>query len=201
MPSKTKSSKVSKSTKVSKSEKTTKSIKKVVKKPKTTKTVKSTDNKTYINPNGKYILVIVESPGKIKKLESILGKDYVVMSSYGHIMDLYRNKLSVDIENNFKPDYTVIEGNEKFQSKAKVVKDLIDAAKKAKKVVIAADEDREGEMIGWSYMTALKLKNPERITFHSITKDDVLKAINSPGRLNMQMVNSQKTRRIMDRLV
>ena len=160
-----------------------------------------TTSKSEINPNGKYILVIVESPGKIKKLESILGKDYVVMSSFGHIMDLYPNKLSVDIEDNFKPEYTIIKSLKKFSDKTKVVADLRKAAANAKKVIIAADEDREGEMIGWSYKTLLNLKNPDRITFHSITKDEVMKAVKSPRKLDMKMVESQKTRRILDRLV
>jgi DNA topoisomerase-1 len=174
---------------------------KTTKVTKAIKATKSSSDETPINPKGQYVLVIVESPGKIKKLESILGKGYVVMSSYGHIMDLYPNKLSVDVDNDFEPEYTIIKGKQKFQDKTKVVKDLQAAAKKATKVVIASDEDREGEMIGWCYMTALGLQNPERITFHSITRDAIHKAINNPGRLDMRMVESQKARRILDRLV
>lgn len=150
-----------------------------------------------------YILVIVESPGKIKKLESILGSGYIVTSSFGHIMDLPRNNLGVDIDNNFNPTYQIITGKEKFQDKKHVVKDLIKKASKASKVIIAADDDREGEMIGWSYKEALQLNdyNYERITFNSITKDEVKRAISSPGKINMLMVESQKTRRILDRIV
>jgi len=150
-----------------------------------------------------YILVIVESPGKIKKLESILGPGYVVTSSFGHIMDLPRNNLGVDIDNKFNPTYQVITGREKFQDKKKVVKDLINKASRASKIIIAADDDREGEMIGWCYKEALKLNNNnyERITFNSITKEEVKRAISNPGRINMLMVNSQKARRILDRLV
>ena len=153
--------------------------------------------------SGSYILVIVESPGKIKKLESILGPGYVVVSSFGHIIDLSRKELGVDIDNNFKPNYEVITGKEKFQDKKKVVKDLISKASNASKVIIAADEDREGEMIGWCYKEVLKLNDNEyeRITFNSITKEEVKRAISNPGKINMLMVESQKTRRILDRIV
>jgi DNA topoisomerase-1 len=148
-------------------------------------------------------LVIVESPGKIKKLESILGSGYLVTSSFGHIMDLPRNALGIDIDNKFNPIYQVITGNEKFQDKKKVVKDLLSKASRASKVIIAADDDREGEMIGWCYKEALKLNENEyeRITFNSITKEEVKRAISTPGKINMLMVESQKTRRILDRLV
>lgn len=153
--------------------------------------------------NENYILVIVESPGKIKKLESILGKGYIVTASYGHIMDLHPKKMSIDFENNFEPEYHVITGANKYQDKKKVVNDLKSKALKASKVIFAADEDREGEMIAWSYKIALNLKDNEyeRITFNSITKDEVLKAISNPGKINMLMVESQKTRRILDRIV
>ena len=152
---------------------------------------------------GSYILVIVESPGKIKKLESILGPGYVVVSSFGHIMDLHPKKMSVDFDNKFNPEYHIISGEKKFQDKTKVVKELIAKAAKASKVIIAADHDREGEMIGWSYKVALGLGDDdyERITFNSITKEEVKKAINNPGKLDMLMVDSQKTRRILDRIV
>jgi DNA topoisomerase-1 len=155
-----------------------------------------------VKKDGKYKLVIVESPGKIKKLESILGKGYKVVSSYGHIMDLYPNKMSVDFDNDFEPEYTIITGTKKFQDKKKVVSELKKLAKDASKIIIAADEDREGEMIGWSYQYLLKLKDSdyERITFNSITKDEVLRAISNPGKLDMKMVESQKTRRILDRI-
>lgn len=152
---------------------------------------------------GSYILVIVESPGKIKKLESILGPGYVVASSFGHIMDLHPKKMSVDFDNKFNPEYHIISGAKKFQDKTKVVKELIAKAAKASKVIIAADHDREGEMIGWSYKVALGLGEDdyERITFNSITKEEVKKAIANPGKLDMLMVDSQKARRILDRIV
>jgi DNA topoisomerase-1 len=152
---------------------------------------------------GSYILVIVESPGKIKKLESILGPGYCVDSSFGHIMDLHPKKMSVDFDNKFDPEYHIISGAKKFQDKTKVVKQLIAKASKASKVIIAADHDREGEMIGWSYKVALGLGDDdyERITFNSITKEEVKKAIANPGKLDMLMVDSQKTRRILDRIV
>jgi DNA topoisomerase I len=182
----------------------------VAKKTKTT----NDDSKTLVNVNniiprklatGKksYILVIVESPGKINKLGSILGPGYVVASSFGHIMDLHPKKMSVDIDNNFDPEYHIITGKKKFQDKRQIVKDLIAKASGASKVIIAADHDREGEMIGWSYKVALGLDEDdyERITFNSITKDEVKHAIANPGKLDMLMVDSQKTRRILDRLV
>jgi DNA topoisomerase-1 len=152
---------------------------------------------------GSYILVIVESPGKIKKLESILGKGYMVVASFGHIMDLHQKKMSIDFDNNFEPEYHVITGAKKFQDKTKVVKDLIKKAQNASKVIIASDDDREGEMIGWSYKVVLGLNDSdyERITFNSITKDEIKKAIANPGKLDMLKVDSQKTRRILDRIV
>jgi DNA topoisomerase-1 len=150
-----------------------------------------------------YKLVIVESPGKIKKLESILGAGYLVTTSYGHIIDLHPKKMSIDFENNFEPEYYVIENKEKFKDKKKVVKDLINLAKKASKIIIASDDDREGEMIAWSYKVILGLKEEdyERITFNSITKAEIKKAISNPGKINMLMLDSQKARRIVDRIV
>ena len=121
------------------------------------------------------ILVIVESPGKIKKLQAILGDDYIVMASVGHILDLDPKKMSVDIENDFEPIYKVITHGK--SSKEEVVKDLKKAAKKAKDILLAADEDREGEMIAWSVANVLDLdiKKAKRITFNSITKSELFK--------------------------
>lgn len=154
-----------------------------------------------INTKG-YTLVIVESPGKTKKIESILGTGYVVTSSFGHIMDLHPKKLSVDIDNDFNPEYHILTGTNKFQDKTKVVKDLIDKASKASKIIIASDKDREGEMIGWSLKVILGLDdNYERITFNAITKDEIKKAIKNPQKINDMMVDSQKARRVLDRLV
>lgn len=144
-------------------------------------------------------LFIVESPAKINKICSLLGKQYKGASSYGHIMDLAEKSMSIDFENNFNPIYVVIK-NERTD-KTKVIADLINAAKGAKQIYIATDKDREGEMIGWNIATALNLKNPQRIVFTSITKNALQKAIKNVGPINMNMVNSQKARRVIDRLV
>ena len=140
-------------------------------------------------------LVIVESPGKIKKIEEILGDDYIVKASYGHIRDLDKKSLSIDVNNNFKPTYITI------PDKIKTVKDLKYVASKCSEVILAADEDREGEMIASSLRDVLKLKNPKRIVFHEITKDAILKSVNNPTVINENMVYAQQTRRLLDRLV
>jgi len=147
------------------------------------------------------ILVIVESPGKIKKLQAILGDDYIVMASVGHILDLDPKKMSVDIENDFEPIYKVITHGK--SSKEEVVKDLKKAAKKAKDILLAADEDREGEMIAWSVANVLDLdiKKAKRITFNSITKSELEKAIKSPRVIDLNLVDAQKSRRILDRII
>jgi DNA topoisomerase-1 len=147
-----------------------------------------------VRKDGKYILVIVESPGKIKKIESILGNGYKVISSYGHIIDLEKKSLSIDLDNDYEPTYDVIKGSGKFQSKTKVVAELRKLAKDATRIIIASDDDREGEMIGWSYKEVLKLKETDydRITFNSITKEEVLKAIKKPSKIDIKM-----TKRIM----
>jgi len=141
------------------------------------------------------ILVLLESPGKIKKIESILGTKYKALASIGHIMDLDPKNMSIDIENNFEPLYII------NADKTKVVEGLQNAAKNAERILIATDEDREGEMIAWSIAKVLKLKNPERITFNSITKSELLKAIEKPRNIDIHLVNAQKARRILDRLV
>ena len=114
-------------------------------------------------------LVIVESPGKIKKISSILGSKYMVMASVGHIRNLPSNQMGIDIENNFKPEYIII------SNKRKVVNNLKQAVKECKEVILAADEDREGEAIASSLAEVLKLKDPKRIVFNSITKSEILK--------------------------
>lgn len=141
------------------------------------------------------ILVIVESPGKIKKIQSYLGNDYIVKASFGHIRDLDRNTLSIDVNNNFKPQYIVM------KDKTKVVKDLRYNANKCSKVILATDEDREGEAIADGLKEILKLDNPDRIVFHEITKDAIHKAINNPGKIDDKMVDAQQARRLLDRLV
>ncbi len=141
------------------------------------------------------ILVIVESPGKIKKLQALLGPNYIVMASIGHIIDLESKSISVDIKNKFKPSYSTIPGKEQ------VIKDLQNAAKKADEILLASDEDREGEMIAWSLAYTLGLKNPKRIAFNSITQSELDKAIKNPRKIDENLVDAQKTRRILDRIV
>lgn len=141
-------------------------------------------------------LVIVESPAKAKTIEKFLGKDYKVMSSYGHIRDLKRKELSVD-EKTLNPDYEIPE------DKKKVVADLKKNAKDAKKVWLASDEDREGEAISWHLCEVLGLdeQKTSRIVFHEITKPAILQAIEHPRHLDMNLVNAQQARRVLDRIV
>ena len=141
------------------------------------------------------ILVIVESPGKIKKIQSYLGNDYIVKASFGHIRDLNSKELSIDVNNNFKPKYQIM-----FDKK-KVVKDLLYQSTKCSKVILATDEDREGEAIAQGLMEVLDLKNPDRIVFHEITKEAIKKAIDNPSKIDNNMVMAQQARRLLDRLV
>jgi DNA topoisomerase-1 len=140
-------------------------------------------------------LIIVESPGKIKKISEILGSNYIVKASFGHIMDLDKKTLSIDVNNNFEPYYVT------NPDKLKVVKELKSLTKECKEVIIASDEDREGEMIAHSLAVTLGLKNPKRIVFHEITKNAIMNAISSPKTINNNMVNAQQARRLLDRLV
>lgn len=140
-------------------------------------------------------LVIVESAGKIKKIGEYLGPDYIVKASFGHCMDLDPNSLSIDIENNYKPTYIISEG------KHKIVNELVNIATKCDSVILAADNDREGEAIAWSLSNLLELKNPPRIIFTEITKKAIEKAIANPVQINMDMVHAQQARRLLDRLV
>ena len=141
-------------------------------------------------------LVIVESPAKAKKIEEFLGKDYKVMSSYGHIRDLKKRELSID-EKTMEPDYEIPE------EKKKLVTELKTTAKKAKKIWLASDEDREGEAISWHLCEVLGLdeEKTSRIVFHEITKPAILEAIEHPRHLDMNLVNAQQARRVLDRLV
>ncbi len=141
-------------------------------------------------------LVIVESPAKAKTIEKFLGKDFKVMSSYGHIRDLKKKEISIDL-NTLEPDYEIPE------EKKKLVAELKANAKKADKVWLASDEDREGEAISWHLCEVLGLdeKNTNRIVFHEITKPAILEAIQTPRHLNMNLVNAQQARRVLDRLV
>ena len=142
-------------------------------------------------------LVIVESPAKAKTIEKFLGKDFRVVSSFGHIRDLSKKNLGIDIENNFAPDYEVP------KEKAKVVSELRKAAADSKNIWIASDEDREGEAIAWHLASVLKLDllTTKRIVFHEITKEAISNAIETPRQVDMNLVNSQQARRILDRLV
>ena len=142
-------------------------------------------------------LVIVESPAKAKTIEKFLGKDFRVVSSFGHIRDLSKKNLGIDIENNFAPDYEVP------KEKAKVVSELRKAAADSKNIWIASDEDREGEAIAWHLASVLKLdlSTTKRIVFHEITKEAITNAIETPRQVDMNLVNSQQARRILDRLV
>jgi DNA topoisomerase-1 len=142
-------------------------------------------------------LVIVESPAKAKTIESYLGKDYLVKSSYGHVRDLSEKGLSVDIENNFTPIYIIPE------DKKKVISELKKLSKQAETVWLASDEDREGEAISWHLAQALELdeKKTKRIVFNEITKSAILKAIENPRKIDYNLVNAQQARRVLDRLV
>jgi len=141
------------------------------------------------------ILVIVESPGKIKKINEYLGSSYIVKASFGHVQDLDKKTLSIDVENNFKPFYIV------SPDKSKVVKELKDLARECKDVILASDEDREGEAIAGSLKDVLKLKEPKRIVFHEITKKAITEAIENPRTLNQDLIDAQQTRRLLDRLM
>ena len=142
-------------------------------------------------------LVIVESPAKAKTIEKFLGKDFKVLSSYGHIRDLKKKEFSIDIEKNFKPKYEIPE------EKQELVDKLKEEASKAETVWLASDEDREGEAISWHLYEVLKLKpeNTKRIVFHEITKTAILKAIEQPRDIDINLVNAQQARRILDRIV
>ena len=142
-------------------------------------------------------LIIVESPAKAKTIEKFLGKEYTVKSSFGHICDLAKKNLGIDIEHGFEPKYEV------SADKKKVVSELKALAKKAKTVWLASDEDREGEAIAWHLQNNLDLKdeNTKRIVFHEITKSAILNAIQNPRKVDMDLVMAQQARRVLDRLV
>ena len=141
-------------------------------------------------------LVIVESPAKAKTIQKYLGKDYEVKSSFGHIRDLPKKGMGIDLES-FVPDYEV------SADKKKLVAELKAAVKKADIVWLASDEDREGEAIAWHLAQELKLKeeNTKRIVFHEITKNAILKAIENPRKIDQNLVNAQQARRVLDRIV
>ncbi|MEO8744717.1 MAG: type I DNA topoisomerase [Candidatus Dormiibacterota bacterium] len=141
-------------------------------------------------------LIIVESPAKARTLKRFLGDRFDVLASMGHVRDLPKNGLAVDVENGFKPHYEVVE------SRRKTIGELQSAVKKdGGEVILASDPDREGEAIAWHLAEVLKLRSPKRIEFHEITSDAVRKALESPREIDMRLVNAQQARRVVDRLV
>src|ERR1035437_1085793 len=143
-------------------------------------------------------LVIVESPAKARTLSGILGSDYVLKASMGHVRDLPKSQLGVDVENGFTPSYVIP------KTKSKVVKELKAAAKEATTVYLATDPDREGEAISWHLLNAIKTNNKipyRRVVFHEITEEAVKEAFQHPRDIDEQLVNAQQARRILDRLV
>lgn len=146
------------------------------------------------NKNNK-TLVIVESPTKAKTISRFLGPEFSVQSSYGHIRDLPSSSLGIDTEKNFEPHYIIP------RKKSKVVKELKKEAEKSGEVILATDEDREGEAIAWHLTRALGIDNPKRIVFHEITKLAIEEALQNPRNLDEHLVNAQQARRVLDRLV
>ncbi len=140
-------------------------------------------------------LVLVESPTKIKTLEKFLGKEYKVLASGGHIRDLPKSKMGIDLENNFEPQYII-----PVKSK-KRIRELKETAKKADRVYLATDPDREGEAISYHLLYALDIKDYQRITFNEITESAIKEAAGNPRKINMDLVNAQQARRVLDRLV
>ena len=141
-------------------------------------------------------LVIVESPSKAKTIEKILGRNYEVVASYGHVIDLPKTKIGIDVENNFEPQYKVIKG------KGEVLKKLKEKAKSANAVYLASDQDREGEAIAWHISNYIKQPDKvKRIEFNEITKTAVNNAIKNPRDINDNLVNAQQARRLLDRIV
>ncbi len=142
-----------------------------------------------------YNLIIVESPTKAKTISKFLGSDFKIESSFGHVRDLPRGSFGVDVENSFEPKYLILP---KAKKNISHLKELV---KKSETVILATDEDREGEAISWHLTEALKLKNPRRIVFHEITKRAIEEALKNPRELDMKLVDAQQARRILDRIV
>jgi DNA topoisomerase-1 len=150
-----------------------------------------------INVNMQKNLVIVESPAKAKTIEKFLGKDYKVMSSYGHIRDLKPKEFGIDIERNYAPEYVIP------ADKKKIVSELKKESSSANEILLASDEDREGEAIAWHLSEVLELNpdNTKRIVFHEITKTAILNALKNPRDIDLNLVNAQQARRVLDRIV
>ena len=142
-------------------------------------------------------LIIVESPAKAKTIEGYLGKDFTVKSSYGHVRDLVKSGMGINVKKNFEPVYEI------SPDKQHVIDELKKLSKKADVVWLATDEDREGEAISWHLLEALELneKHTRRIVFHEITKKAILNAIDNPRRIDRNLVDAQQARRVLDRLV
>src|SRR5215469_15458016 len=140
-------------------------------------------------------LIIVESPTKARTIKKFLPSRYAVRASVGHVRDLPKSTLGVDVDHDFAPKYLTIKG------KGDVIKELKSAVKGASDVYLATDPDREGEAIAWHLAELLKLENPKRIELHEITKDAALEALRSPHHIDMDRVNAQQARRVLDRLV
>ena len=142
-------------------------------------------------------LLIVESPAKSKTIEKLLGPNYIVLSSFGHIRNLDKKSLGIDVNDNYKPNYRIL------TDRSKQIKAIQDTIKNVDKVLLAADEDREGEAIAWHCAIVFKLNVDEsnRICFHEITKTALENAVANPRKIDMAMVHSQQARRILDRIV
>ena len=143
-------------------------------------------------------LIIVESPAKAKTIEKYLGPGYTVKASMGHLIDLPKSRLAVDVDNNFQPEYITVRG------RAKILKELQKEAKKADHVLLASDNDREGEAIAWHLNNALESKTKadiSRIVFNEITPVAITEAVKNPHEIQESKVNAQKARRVLDRLV
>ncbi|MCX5716148.1 MAG: toprim domain-containing protein, partial [Candidatus Omnitrophica bacterium] len=143
-------------------------------------------------------LLIVESPTKSKTLSKFLGKDFTIAASMGHIMDLPKSKMGVDIKNGFTPEYTVITGRKKNLAELKKL------GEGKEHIYLAADPDREGEAISWhlsNLLSKVKKAKIQRVTFHEITKEAVTEALKHPRSIDMNLVNAQQARRILDRIV
>lgn len=143
-------------------------------------------------------LVIVESPAKAHTIEKVLGPGYTVKASMGHLIDLPKSRLAIDVDNNFQPEYITVRG------RAKLLKELQKDAKKSDRILLASDNDREGEAIAWHLRNALKEKTDapiSRIVFNEITPKVIVEAVKNPGDIVESRVNAQKARRVLDRLV
>jgi DNA topoisomerase I (EC 5.99.1.2) len=161
---------------------------------KTTTTVKKTSKK---RATPKKNLVIVESPAKAKTIEKYLGRSYKVVASVGHIRDLKKSSMSIDFDNNYEPQYINIRG------KGPLINSLKKEAKNAKQIFLASDPDREGEAISWhlAHILDLDLKGKNRVVFNEITKDAVKNAFVEPRQIDMDLVDAQQARRVLDRIV